>query len=293
MKITKHLLIASMSLAVGANVMAQRAVDVDSDIAVDADAPATGPSTQQTQPGGEGLTVGGTVEGALETTDEVLAEDNSFMDRYPLQVQQGESYTITLTSSEFDTYLAVLTPDDEVVAQNDDAPGMGLNSQVVFQAPMTGEVHVVANSYAPQATGAYTLRVEQGANAAAPQNNGGGQVNIQQMIANAAAIEAGQTQGQLEGTDPMLPDNSHVDVYELQATAGQTLTVTLTSEQFDTYLFLADAEGEILAENDDAEGMGLNSRVQHSVQADGPVYIITNSYDAGITGPYTVNVQAD
>ena len=47
--------------------------------------------------------------------------------------------------------------------------------------------------------------------------------------------------------------------YILQAQAGQSISISLTSEMFDTYLSLKDENGQVLAENDDTEG--ANSKI--------------------------------
>jgi len=53
---------------------------------------------------------------------------------------------------------------------------------------------------------------------------------------------------------------SYAAYYFFQGTAGQTVSVSLTSAQFDTYLYLVGPSGAVVAENDDS-GTSSNSRI--------------------------------
>ena len=71
-------------------------------------------------------------------------------------------------------------------------------------------------------------------------------------LAQATGVVLLQTSGSLESGDSILNDGSLYDVHPFEGEAGQTVTIQLESSEFDTYLILTDADGQALAENDDA-----------------------------------------
>lgn len=98
-------------------------------------------------------------------------------------------------------------------------------------------------------------------------------------------------QGQLEADDNRLDDNSLYDLYRFAGEAGQQVTITLASLDFDAYLFLVDPDGNKLAENDDIEG-STDASLTMSLPVSGEYMIVANSYDADGIGAYTVTVTA-
>ncbi len=97
--------------------------------------------------------------GALETSDDKRPEDQSYFDEYTFSTTQGAQIDITMTSTEFDSYLIVSGPSGQEFGQNDDmAPG-NLNAQVTGVAPEGGTYTVVANSAQADEVGAYTLTI--------------------------------------------------------------------------------------------------------------------------------------
>jgi hypothetical protein len=105
---------------------------------------------------------GDRIDAHLTLADAVFAEDTHF-DEYEIDVTAGQRLLITLSSAEFDTYLSVerrIGDAVEEVESNDDAPGLGTNSQIDLTFAESGTYTIVASSYAPDTAGAYELRVE-------------------------------------------------------------------------------------------------------------------------------------
>ncbi|MEM0978673.1 MAG: tetratricopeptide repeat protein [Cyanobacteria bacterium P01_H01_bin.58] len=97
------------------------------------------------------------VEGQLENGDEVL-QDGSLYDLHTFEGEAGQFIEIRLSSDAFDTYLTLVGPDGERVAENDDG-GEGLNSIIYIQLPQTGRYSVIANAYDAAERGRYRLTV--------------------------------------------------------------------------------------------------------------------------------------
>ncbi len=84
-------------------------------------------------------------------------------------------------------------------------------------------------------------------------------------------------------------DNSFYDAWTFQATAGQTIQITMTAA-FDTYLILFDTSGNEIEENDDYPGGGLNSRVSFTADSAGTYTVYANSALTAVTGAYSLEL---
>lgn len=79
--------------------------------------------------------------------------------------------------------------------------------------------------------------------------------------------------------------------YTFAGEAGQLVTITLISEDFDSYLTLNDPDGIFLASDDDSAG-NLNSRIGPlSLPANGTYTIIAASLSGSATGDYTLTLE--
>ncbi|MBD3881425.1 pre-peptidase C-terminal domain-containing protein [Phormidium tenue FACHB-886] len=96
--------------------------------------------------------------------------------------------------------------------------------------------------------------------------------------------------GNLEAGDVQLSrDNSYLDSYTFEGETGQRIVITLTSQAFDPYLILLDAEGNSLSQNDDG-GSNSNAQIVYSLPTDGKYTIYVNSYGSG-GGAYSLSLQ--
>ena len=105
------------------------------------------------------LEAGQTVRGALEAHDLVRRDDGTRADAFFYNGREGERITITLRSSDFDSWVVLDDPDGPMREYDDDGAG-GNDSRLSVTLPRTGRYLVLANSVSPGATGAYTLRVD-------------------------------------------------------------------------------------------------------------------------------------
>ncbi len=99
-------------------------------------------------------------QGELQTGDSVLASDGSLYDEYTFDGMEGQQITITLESSEFDTYLAVFTPDNKLLQEHDDINQNNSNSQITVTLPTSGTYRVIVNAYDSKGKGKYLLKVQ-------------------------------------------------------------------------------------------------------------------------------------
>ncbi|HEX8831336.1 MAG TPA: PPC domain-containing protein [Longimicrobium sp.] len=129
---------------------------------------ATGPYTLRVTeraavrpPTPQALTAGTDVQGTLAEGD-AEADDGALFDYWSFTGRSGQSLTITMASSEFDTMLAVGQMENgqfREISNNDDGPD-GTNSRLEVTLPANGEYIIRASSLAAGGLGAYTVRVE-------------------------------------------------------------------------------------------------------------------------------------
>lgn len=104
---------------------------------------------------------GAPVSGELTSSDGTLSQ-GEYVDIYSFDAAAGQSITVDMTSSEVDSFLAVILPDGKTI-QNDDFAGQGSNARVQFNAPAAGRYQVWATTYAGGATGSYQVSLSSGA----------------------------------------------------------------------------------------------------------------------------------
>jgi hypothetical protein len=125
---------------------------------------------------------------------------------------------------------------------------------------------------------------------------------------STTSIGANQTiNASLDGSECLVSslvggdDHTYYDLYRLSLRSSATLTITLKSNAFDTYLVLLKDEflsnptdpSAIIAENDDdASASTTNSRISMSLAA-GNYIIAANSYSDYATGPYELKTITD
>ena len=170
---------------------------------------------------------------------------------YQFTGEEGQFVTITLVSDEFDAYLRLFDANNNALAEDDDSAG-GLNSRIgPFRLPANGVYTIVASSLNQSDVGAYTLSL--------------GQTSVRR-------IEYSQ-----QVMDELSPQESIVD-YLFTGQAGDTISIDLMSDDFDSYLRLLSASPSAELTTNDDGGNGLNSRI-------GP-------FTLDQTGDYVIRVSA-
>jgi CHAT domain-containing protein/lipopolysaccharide biosynthesis regulator YciM len=102
------------------------------------------------------------------------------------------------------------------------------------------------------------------------------------------AITPNEVAGELDATDETFEDETFYEVHTFEGQAGETITIELQSEAFDTYLLLKNAVGNTIAKNDDFDG-GKNSRIVIELPETATYSIYANSYEAQATGRYQLS----
>jgi hypothetical protein len=223
------------------------------------------------------------VNASLDVEDQ-MGDDGSYYDMYSFRGRDGQRVSITMRSPDFDSYLELGEFDgDEFFSDySDDDSGGDLDARIIATLWHTGEYVIRANSLSPDEIGSYTLTVEE-----LPEPG----------PAQVRPIEFGRTiEGSLEPTDAALEDASYYDIYTFRARAGQRITITLRSGDFDSYVAFGpwrDAEIQVTdADDDSGAGLtGLDSQLMLTISEAGTYAIRVNSLGSGEIGEYTISLE--
>lgn len=200
------------------------------------------------------------VEGQLAKGDSTL-ESGEFWDAYEIQVEAGEFVTIDMVSDDFDTYLSVRFPNEEMV--EDDDSGGSLNARLTFVAPVAGVYTVIATSAAAEETGAYTVV--------------GNSVTLVPLKKEKGALT--------EDDQVSVKTGEYVDISTIELAANEKRVIELYSDAFDTYLVVYTPDGELLY-NDDSSTEGASFLVIEAGAQGGSFTVVATSFMRGETGAY-------
>jgi len=98
-------------------------------------------------------------QGILEDGDPIFPQDGTLYDEHLFRGTAGQSITVRLESSEFDTFLAIFDEQGNLIAQNDDTDASDSNSTLALALPYTGVYRIFVNGYNPGDRGRYTLTI--------------------------------------------------------------------------------------------------------------------------------------
>ncbi|HUF13433.1 MAG TPA: PPC domain-containing protein [Longimicrobiales bacterium] len=226
------------------------------------------------------IAVGASVAGELEESDAQDEEDESFYDLYTFEAVGGQRYSVVMSSSAFDTYLIVGRGTDELeeITRDDDSGG-GTDSRIVFAADRSGTYAIHATSFGGNATGEYSLSV----NEMAPPGP---------LTVTPATVGESIT-GTLGAGDAMSEEGSWQDFHSFRGSEGQRIAVTLRSADFDSFLELGELDGEDFLSDysDDDSGGGLDSRIVATLDRTGEYTVRATSLNPDETGGYSLLIE--
>jgi S1-C subfamily serine protease len=235
---------------------------------------------------------GATLQGTLDRNSNILPADESYFNAYTFEGRRGQQVVLEMSSTDVDSYLILLSPDGQDIAQDDDSGG-GNNSRIVAVLPDNGTYTIFANTYEAGETGRYNLRAATGSSpspvtGSAPPSTPG---RTLPSIPGQRGIIL-QEQGVLgPGAQVLQSDGSLYREYTFQGTAGQSVTVTLESSEFDTYLILVGPDQQVVDQNDDVGPDNYNSEITTTLPTTGTYRVIANSYDSSGRGRFRLTVR--
>lgn len=238
------------------------------------------------------IEVGQTVTDTLTSEDPELQSDSTYFQRWILPVRPNQSFTVDLTSDDFDAYLLLTRGRGDKLVDNDDGGG-GCNARIVYTATDDHPLRIFVNtaSRPKRQTGRFTLKVSEGQSTVDPKGNcrlaNSVASNAQTMQQSAVShgtdqatipmVRVGETiNGELSSSDSLYPDNSYFKFYQFTAPVGRPVTIDLSSDDFDPVLIVRGSDLGNSIINDDG-GPGCYSRVSRVFPSAGPYRILVNT----------------
>jgi hypothetical protein len=228
-------------------------------------------------------TLGSTSSGAL-AADDCRLTDGSFVDFYGVTLATAGTYLFNQSSAAFDTYLAVLTSSGAIVGVNDDfGTGAATDSRVKAILP-AGSYLLGANSFDPGKVGSYSLVSA----SSTDQVTNCEDVFVQRGITTPQSLQLTDC-----NTTPAAPATGFAsDEYVIFLSAGQAITVGMTSPTLDSYIELRpDGATTPAVSNDNIDASTKDARFTFTVTASGFYIILAATKVAGALGDYTLTVQ--
>ncbi len=218
----------------------------------------------------------------------------AYADNYTFALEEETLLTIDLESYA-DAYLFLASSDGNVIARNDDG-GDGHDARIRHRLP-AGEYQVIATTLAERERGRYWLSIAPSEDnfACEPDEPPG---TLRELTTDTGSIEGSWADVQdictafpdrPVGTYPARRIGTFVDAYRLVLSSAGYVAINLQSEEADTYMFLADAEGNLLASDDDGGG-GTNSRIRTWLPA-GEYVVEATTYEARECCTYSLEVE--
>ncbi len=198
-------------------------------------------------------------------------------DYYQITTPADGTLAAVMTSPVIDSFLTLLGPDGNVLRWDDNSYGAGDAIWIQF---LPGQTYRIAAQAADAVrSGYYRLDVlfspNNGKPGCAPRSTLG--------IGDSAA-------GNLDFTSCQYVDDTFADIYQLNLADTTAVDIRLDSQDFDAYLQILDAKGNVVAE-DDNSGEGTNARVFSSFDP-GTYYVIAKPFgDYTSAGSYLLAVN--
>ncbi|WP_293191991.1 MULTISPECIES: PPC domain-containing protein [unclassified Microcoleus] len=79
--------------------------------------------------------------------------------------------------------------------------------------------------------------------------------------------------------------------HTFEGRAGQSVTISVESRDFDTLVILLTPDAKVLAKNDDISRSNSNSSVTFTLPASGRYTVVVNAYKKGERGRYTLTIR--
>lgn len=233
-----------------------------------------GPAPRAPRP--SGIRVGQTVRGELTARDPETDEGQSY-DAFSFRARQGDRFALSLDSEAFDPLLRVGREQAGAfveLAQNDDGPGAGLNSRLIFTAPDNGDYLIRVTPLSAGSSGAYSLQLQAGPPPVAAE-----------PITLGVTVEGALTESDGKGESQL-----RADAWRFEGREGQRVRIDMTSDDFDTYLELFDENRVSLATDDDGGPEGTNSRLTFTLPRTGSYVVEARAFSEEM-GAYSLSLS--
>ncbi len=218
------------------------------------------------------ITCDASTSGIFEVGCESTQRPGSYAKQFTFEGTAGSTVIIDLSSG-VDAYLYLLGPGGAVVASNDDGGDNGSDARITYALATDGTYTIEATTYGPGNSGSFDLSLDcvDASDCTEPMSCG----DVVGGVWTPACVST-------------LQSGSYARWYTFQGTAGYRVTIDLSSDT-DTYLYLLDAAGAVLASDDDG-GSFTDSRIEFWLPADGTYTIEATTLRAGREDDFSLSL---
>ena len=213
-----------------------------------------------------------------ESSCRASMRDGAYASTTEFSLDERQAVTIRLDSIDADPYLYLLDEAGGVIEFDDDG-GAGLNSRIDRVLP-AGRYYALATTFTPGETGQFALLIE------IVETGSGGLCAAESL---GPVTETTWTSGEWTPHDCEAEQHpgSYADIHSFTLDADLDITIDLESDA-DVYLFLTDANGSLIAWNDDG-GDGHDARIQRRLPA-GEYQIVATTFVSRERGRYWLSI---
>ncbi len=270
----------------------------------------------------------GTYTGTVEEAEELCRGRKSFR-VFTVRLEQGKTYQIDLKSAAFQSMLFLEDADENLLAENN-SPTIGGNARIVFRADRSGTHRLIVTSVGGYKIGDFLLSVRLGVlanalpswfreldeegdgqvtfwqwrNAGRPLDefskydlNGDGIITTDELLHYLRRpvelrLDKGRAtyNGTVEEAEETYRDKKSFKILTIKLEQGKTYQIDLHSGAFQAFLFLEDADGNLLEENG-SPGGGGNARIDFRADRSGTYRLIATSVGGFRTGNFLLSVR--
>ncbi len=249
----------------------------------------------------------GVLEGELAKGD-IIMDSGEYYDLYEFKGKENEKIIVTLTSSDFDTYLILIAPngqqfDNDDISTGDDSKKKNLNSMLEYTFTKVGIAKIGVSSAKKKALGKYKINIEvkqivmlESETDAAKERKdppGGIYAPESKNWPKGKELNDSLTKGKLSSGDDQLANNKYIDWYNIAVTEGDYLYIRVLSDDFDTYLILVTPESYVFENDDINRGVNSNSMLNRHMMFNGTCKIGVTSAYARHKGKYKLRFKLD
>jgi len=191
---------------------------------------------------------------------------------FEIQLEAGQVVTLTTASNDrLDTILTLTGPDGQLIDENDDYQMGDLSSRLVHLPAASGRYTAVVTGYG-DALGGFSLTVSSGLDL--------GLSDAAQILReDSVSFDAIRTEAR----------------FDAELAAGDILVASTfaLSEDLDSTLALLDADGTILAQNDDRGDGTLNSQIIYLIEQAGSYQLLVSTFGGNGEGEMAISLAID
>lgn len=230
------------------------------------------------------ISIDSRITGTLTEASQRL-DDDSYYEDILITGEANTMVSISLMSSDFDSYLnfgRIVNGEFESIQSNDDCSSESTASSCVLYTFADNGTYVIrANTLNEGETGDFTIYViKKGTYTTRAANS-------------LPALGMGRgVSGELKEGDPIPPGGTiPINDYKITVRRGDTIELSLASDDFDTVLTLLNDSYEPIDTNDDEESGGTNSKLVSTFSQAGTYVVRVSSLSANSLGSYTLEAK--